>query len=347
VIEIVTAFRDAMDAGGVPIRDEIIYDGEIHRYDVVGDRRRSKNGWAVLHLDNNPAGAFGCNKRGVNMRWSAGSTTSMSPEERAALKAKIAADRVARAASLKASQAAAAVRANEIWDAAVEVEQHPYLTRKGIGANGARVGVWVKEWIDRATGEVHERRIPNSLIIPIRNIRREIVSLEAIFPERDKGLGRDKDFLSDGEKQGCGFTLGKPVEHDGKPVVIICEGLATGASVHESTGHCVVVAFTANNLEPVARAVRNAMPAPTIIIAGDNDQWTETPVRNPGATSARTAAAACGGLVAIPQFLDLSKKPTDFNDLCAAEGAEEVKRQVLGAVRPAAALDVNAAPTIH
>jgi len=42
--------------------------------------------------------------------------------------------------------------------------------------------------------------------------------------------------------------------------LIICEGYATGASLHEATGFQVLCAMSAGNLLPVAQAVRNADP---------------------------------------------------------------------------------------
>ncbi|HLY06251.1 MAG TPA: toprim domain-containing protein, partial [Rhizomicrobium sp.] len=206
----------------------------------------------------------------------------------------------------------------------------------------------MKEWTDPNTGEIREKRIKNALLVPIRNARKEIVSIQAIFPSRENALQRDKDYLADGEKEGCWFSIGKPGEHDGRAVVVICEGYATGASVHESTGFGVVVAFDVNNLLPVAKAVRRLLPEAVIIIAGDNDAWTDKPVKNPGATIARQVAAAVRGRAAIPEFVNVEAKPTDFNDLHAAEGAEEVRRQLMLCLAPAASANVLAAsPVAH
>jgi hypothetical protein len=79
---------------------------------------------------------------------------------------------------------------------------------------------------------------------------------------------------------------------------------------------------------PVAETVRRLMPAATILICADNDAWTDKPMKNPGVWRAREAAEKVGGLVVVPQFTDLSTKPTDFNDLAVLEGLGEVSRQV-------------------
>ena len=57
------AFRDAMLDAGITPPDYLEPDGEIHRFHVEGDKRGTKNGWYLLHLDEVPAGHFGCHKR--------------------------------------------------------------------------------------------------------------------------------------------------------------------------------------------------------------------------------------------------------------------------------------------
>ncbi len=80
--------------------------------------------------------------------------------------------------------------------------------------------------------------------------------------------------------------------------------------------------------------VRAKLPDAVIILAADNDQWTLKPMENPGVHYAMAAAKAVGGIPAIPQFKDISSKPTDFNDLRAAEGLAEVIRQIDQALQP-------------
>jgi putative DNA primase/helicase len=88
--------------------------------------------------------------------------------------------------------------------------------------------------------------------------------------------------------------------------VIICEGFATAATLHEQTGSRVYLAFTANNLLSVARIVKEKLPNAEIVLAADND--TET-AGNPGLTKATEAAAAVGGSVIAPPIPN-----ADFND---------------------------------
>jgi hypothetical protein len=95
--------------------------------------------------------------------------------------------------------------------------------------------------------------------------------------------------------------------------------------VHEATGGYVVTAFDAGNLQPVALRLRQEHPEARIIIAADNDAWTEG---NPGLTKAKSAAKACSGQVVFPRFTHDETQPTDFNDLFCLEGIEQVKTQL-------------------
>jgi hypothetical protein len=70
--------------------------------------------------------------------------------------------------------------------------------------------------------------------------------------------------------------------------------------------------------------MRKKYPAAKITIAADNDQFNEDGY-NPGLTKAKEAAVAIKACVVIPEFLNKSKKPTDFNELLILEGAEKVK----------------------
>jgi putative DNA primase/helicase len=324
-------FRDALNAAGLQTSDQIIADGSLHRFHVEGDHRRKRNGFYVIHLDNYPNASYGCHKRypGQSLRWSPERSDRLSYEERCAMAIKAKADAKRRAHARRAAMDAAAAKSNLIWEAAKLCEEHSYLTRKRIKPHGLRVAPWIKERPhDSVTGEVRDLIIPDALLVPIRNSYKRIVSLQAIFSDANNPLQRDKDFMAGGEKKGCYFTIGHGGNIASRQAIIIAEGLATAASCYEATGLVSVAAFDCGNLKPVALTLRNRMPECTIIIAADNDRWTLTPISNPGVISARAAAAAVAGLVAIPEFSDLSLRPTDFNDLHVQEGLGEVQRQL-------------------
>lgn len=211
--------------------------------------------------------------------------------------------------------AQAAAQANTIWESATELEgdEHPYLKRKLVKSFGLRIGRF--------------RNQDGALLVPIRNIDGQITSLQAIFQNENPQLGRDRDYLPGGQKRGCFHVIGnKPT--GANPVIVICEGYSTGASIHMATGYCVVVAFDAGNVPTVAKLMRQQFGRATIVVAADNDQWHEDGKQNDGVHYARQASITTGGLLAVPKFTHLSDKPTDFNDLHVLEGLNAVSDQI-------------------
>jgi putative DNA primase/helicase len=329
---------------------DIIADGKLHRIHADGDGKNVKDAWYVLHADDKPAGKFGHNGKygyDVSFPWSMKvERAPMSADEKRAYREKIEADRARREAEDIAQREAAARLANRMWEAATPItgDDHPYLKRKNIQSYGLRVGTWEK--VDQATGEV-SLISKQALLVPIWGLGKNITALQAILPDSKK-LGRDKDYLSGADKRGRFFSIGKPLEHDGKIVILLCEGYATGASLHAATGHAVIVAFDAPNLLPVAEIMRERFPAAIIIVCADNDQWTLKPVKNPGVTRAMEVRDAIGALVAVPEFDEALgvaneagkiKGPNDFNDLAHLEGDEAVCRVIANTLNPPAVVE--------
>ncbi|UVF21348.1 toprim domain-containing protein [Microvirga terrae] len=346
--ETIEAFRAAMAEQGIETSDEIVADGHLHRVHAEGDRKGARNAWYCLHFDERPAGTFGCNKRHGDhkFQWQADrKATPWTPEERKAWAERVARERAEKDAAEKARHEAAAAAANQLWDASAEAtEDHPYLKAKGVKAHGLRVGKWEK--VNKATGEV--RHISdNALLIPVCDRQRKIHSLQAIFPSKLKSMGdRNKDYLVGGAKRGLFHTIGsKPIMHDGAPVFVLSEGYATGASIHECTGHLTLVCFDAGNLPVVAQAIHDrfqALKKPVVIIlAADNDRWTTQPVENPGVYHAKAAARAVNGLLVVPDFKSLEGNPTDFNDLHLRQGAAAVAKAFEETLNPRAELVQN------
>lgn len=331
----ITAFRDAMAKEGIHYSGVIDADGELHRFQVDEDPRGKRNGFYCLHIDETPAGIFGCNKRYGHehqFSWTGKSSVKLTPEERKALARRAADAKASRLARVAADEAHAAARSQKMWDAAKPAESHPYLTRKGVGGFGVRVGEF---WKENKDGKAY-CAAKGVLLIAVKDSTRAIVSLQAIYAEPLK-VGddlRDKDFVYGGKKAGVWATIGAPTEVNGRQVIGICEGYATGASAHMATGLGVVVAFDAGNLIKVAREVRRLLPDALLVFLADNDRWTEKPVANPGLTKAWDAARDVGGLVVVPEFADLEGRPTDLNDLHVAEGLDEVRRQIMAVVDP-------------
>ena len=298
----VESFRTAMAASGLRTPDTIVADGNLHRFHVDGDKPRSKNGWYVLHPDSPAAGAYGSWKHDITATWCDRNPDTLTPDERAAFARRMDEARKRRDVDLEMRRQEARDKAALIWAAAPPAPaDHPYLVSKRIQPHIARLS-------------------RDALVIPVRSPDGVLQSLQFIAPDGSKL------FLSGGMKRGCYATIGKPGD-----TVLVAEGFATAASLHESTGHAVAIAFDAGNLEPVAQALRLKLPTTQIIIAADNDDTracrdcgaafsvADHPdvcpecgsvhrQRNVGVEAAAKAAAAVGGTVVAPD------EPGDWND---------------------------------
>ena len=295
-------FRDAIAAAGLTPPDEINGDGKIHRFSTNG-RAKDDAGWYVFHDDERPAGRFGCNRSGVDATWSSKSEREFTPAERKAWRDRMEAARAQREAEQQAERAACAAKAAKLWEAATPDRAHPYLARKQIPGTGARV-------------------LRDQLLVPMRHGPGALVGLQVIQADGSR------KFLTGTPAGGAYMTLGKPSRTGW---VVICEGYATGVSIHLATGHCVVVAFSAGNLLAVAQKIRAALPDATLVLAADDDFQTDG---NPGVTAARAAAVAVSGLLAAPRWAGDRGTGTDFNDLHVAEGLEAVRHCIDAAEPP-------------
>ncbi|MCZ6732742.1 MAG: toprim domain-containing protein, partial [Gammaproteobacteria bacterium] len=278
--------------------DPFIADGKINRFHVEGDRPGTKNGWYIFYPDSMPAGAFGSWKNGETHTWCSKRTETMTEAERAEYRKRIEHARAKREQQQKEAQAKACDRARKLWVKATRIMPdrfHPYLAEKHVKAYGVRIA-------------------GTRLVIPVRDPKGKIQSIQYIV-----GNGK-KRFLKDGVIQGHYHTIGKLTD-----ILYIVEGYATGASVYEATGCGVVVAFDAGNLLPVAKAIREKYPDHELLIAGDNDAWTDG---NPGVTKANVTAKIVNAKVVIPAFKDTTDKLTDFNDLHRLEGLDAVREQL-------------------
>lgn len=297
--EIIELFTKAMMAAGIETKTPIQADGVLHRIHISGHRQGTLNGAYILHRGGCPAGWFQDFKSGMIGAWRMdGRRWDIDPSTQR----KIEADRKQLQAEREQYNAKKAAEAYRILDAAKPCTRHPYMERKGVKAYGLRAGNW-RKWI-WTESKWRLITIENVLFVPVVSPVGELVNVQAILPRPHLELGGDK-FFNGWRKKGCCFWIGQPTN-----TVIIAEGYATAASLHEHTGHMAVVAFDCGNLLDVAQVIRAKIPRATIIIAGDNDRQTDG---NPGLTKAREAALAIKGLLSVPKFTpDCSC--TDWND---------------------------------
>lgn len=221
----------------------------------------------------------------------------------------------------KAQRAAAAKRAAgeaaRVWSAYVETGDSDYLKRKGVGAYGIRF----------------DPKGHGTVVVPMKDARGQVHGLQ-IVRGSNRGNKLEKQYWPRGlQKTGRYHLIGGVTS-----ICLLAEGYATAATIHEATGLPVAVAFDANNLMPVGKALRERYPKALILVCADDDFLQKcrecgekTPVAeptcqhcgqphgqtNPGIDAARLAATAVAGEVIWPIFPgDRGRnKLTDFNDL--------------------------------
>ncbi|HHQ4922379.1 TPA: DUF927 domain-containing protein [Aeromonas veronii] len=179
----------------------------------------------------------------------------------------------------------------------------PYLERKALSG-------WPMPLTQRviAVGELTYQ--PGSLVVPLWDEVGELVNVQLINTEGDKR------YLPGGQKAGAFHRI------DGGELVAVVEGYASGLSVQVATGATVYCAMDAGNLQAVAEIAHRQHPEVRILLCGDNDEGTEG---NPGKTKAEQAAAAVGGLVALPPVAG------DWNDYHQAHGLTKTQEAIMSA----------------
>jgi putative DNA primase/helicase len=278
----IAEFRSAMrDAGMVP-PEVIEADGRLYRFHAEGDRRGSRNGWYCLHLDGRAAGVFGSWKTGARSTWTGGGRR-LAEAEREAFAELIQTARAKAQAERRAEYELRASEARAIWATGQPADQmHPYLIAKGVQSHTLRQsGV--------------------ALLVSLLDIHGSLWNVQRILPDGTKRF-----------RPGRAGGLYSPIGDLTDPAtLLVCEGWATGATLHEESGHPVLCAMNAGNLLPVAKAARAAWPGADLVICADNDRKT---AGNPGLTAATAAAKAVGARLAVPEFPE-GASGSDFNDL--------------------------------
>ena len=272
----VAAFISAMEAAGMapaePIADRLGPD--LIRFACEGDGRGKRNGWAVLHSDERPAGAFGNYRLQISQTWRASSSGRLPSADRRELRQRYEAARRVREAQKLAGHAEAAKLCRTRWENAKSANpRHPYLLRKRVAGEGLR----------------HEG---NRLLVPMSDTAGLLWNIQTIAPDGTKR------FAKGGRQGGLFCLIGVP---DG--VVMVGEGFATCAAARRATGHAVAIAFSAKNLTATAQAVQEAHPECDLVILADDDAHLmdhPTIKKNVGLEAANAAALAVGGRVALP-----------------------------------------------
>lgn len=222
-------------------------------------------------------------------------------------------------ANNKAQAKRAAEWAGMVWAGCQPATDHSYLSRKQIQPHTSRVlGAVDIDRLPHLDQDNAERlkRAGACLVIPMHDTSGNIQGLQFVG---DKG----KTFWPTGMAMASTFGLLGHFPRSG--ALLLTEGFATAASLHESTGLPCAYAFSAGNLDKAAKEIRKAAPNLRLLIAADDDYLTQG---NPGCAAAAKASAEVPHCDWIkPDFtgpdggdLRAGKKLTDFNDLAILTG---------------------------
>ena len=215
----------------------------------------------------------------------------------------------------------AALLAQAIWAQAKPANpNHPYLVRKNVPVLGIRQRY-------------------SALLIPVFDMQGMLWNVQRIYSNGAKY------FLKNGRKRSCFFVIG---QLESAELLVFCEGYSTGATIHLATGYTVIVCFDAGNLVHVAGEFYKNYPDKTFVFCADNDLWDsngilQPPEKNTGVVAATKAGQLCHGILVVPEFQDISTKPTDFNDMSNVISLDEVRQQIAAQIAAAQqpALELN------
>lgn len=274
--------------------------GEIVRVPVKGtgfkpDLGGKKSGFYVVNqLGNHYFANFGNWKTGFEGKWSSVDTDNLSVVDRQALQKQMQEASAEAKIQRKLRQDEVAVEVEEKFKICKEVGQHEYLTNKKVKNYG------LKQFNGR-------------LIVPVYSTTGDIRSLQYIDK---KG---DKKFVSASEIKGNVFLIG--TTFDDLPnceKLVLAEGYATCATIHEATNLPVACVFSANFLFDAASKLKKLATGTRFIIALDNDE------NGVGEKKAQECSQA------IPNCkVRLPSEHGDYNDLHLKHGLDRVRAELM------------------
>ncbi|TDN48860.1 zincin-like metallopeptidase domain-containing protein [Scandinavium goeteborgense] len=264
-----------------------IMDGEGHRITVEGDKKGEKSGFYIIHTDGHPAGFMQNNRTKEELRWSSKGYVQ-TDEEKALLRAQAAQKQAEKAAQQQKDHDASAKRVGkQLGQLSEPQQQTAYLEKKGLPVHK---GVFTDKGGDKT-------------YIPAYDVSGKQWTMQYI---NEDGTKR---FAKNARKEGCFHVVGGLEALKDAPVLIIAEGYATAGSIAEATQYPTVAAFDSGNLEPVAKALKEAFPDKPIVIAGDDDVAQSCKMKakgkatvNVGREKALETAKAVGGVAVFPIF---------------------------------------------
>lgn len=281
------------------------------RYAVQGDKGSETSGVYCLHTDGYPAGYARNFRTDEYCEWSfdlselKGFASGRKLYEQAQSEDfKAYAKQVRHDRELREQQesAAALQEVKQAWATAPDLVgcTHEYLVKKFVGNYGLKV-------------------FKNQLMIPLKNFNGELTSIQFIQPDGTKR------FFPGADAGGSFFAINlKRAEVDEHAVILVCEGYATGATLHELTGCPVICAMNCGNLVKITPEILSKFKGRKIFAMCDNDVKTKG---NPGVTAGQKAVMLGMDGFFAPEF-KVGDKGSDWNDYANLYG-RDVARTVL------------------
>lgn len=248
-----------------------VVDGRFHRFSLPGSRKQ--NGWYVLTTDETGTtfGSYGDWSSEDRKKLTFCSKKRLTKEEYAEQNRRI-------QKIMEDNESLAKAQLEWLKDTWPSLERasddHPYAVRKGVSLHG------------------DIRQMGEFLCIPMEDANGNLSDMQKIPPDGKKR------FVKDLPTKGLRHII------RGNARTFVCEGWATGCSIHEATGATVIVCFSAGNLVPVSADYPNA------IVVADND------ASHTGEEYAKKTGQ---------RYILIPEEGMDANDYAAAYGLDALK----------------------
>ena len=279
--------RTKIREGGIQLPLDFIIDGQLHKFNIdENDKRLS--GWYVFHKNSfGFAGCAGDYKNNLKVK----TKTSNRPLSMAeALQQEKEIEQAQKEADIKEKEyhLETARQVQVIFENAEPVLlDHPYIIKKKLkGTHGAKI-------------------YNNMILTPLYDANGFLWTVERIYPDGKKLAWKG------GSRKEHFWLIGNPSQSN---QIVMAEGFATAATIHEQTGHPAVVAYSAGGIYPVAGVIHDLYPEKFLTIACDRDSGKVSE------TEGYRAQADYGCRVVVAPESDISSSGSDFNDYYVAGG---------------------------
>ncbi len=290
----VSMFKDTLRANGLQ-PEEIVTDGNIHRFSV-GKKSNSDGYYSLTIKEYGGHGIYGnWQVHTTPLHWTSYTEAELSPTQLAKIRRQRAKEqKEIREEEKRRFESGIKKAEKHLLSCRKADDDHPYIIKK-------QVGIFE---------DIHQ--YDNDLIIPVYSAEGTVQTYQRILAD-----GKKKLFMSGGTAKGGFYPMAGDIS-----TVCICEGYATGWSIHKATGYQVFCAFNAGGLKTIAMLMKKEYPQAHILVCADNDHGKP---QNTGIKAGLDAANKVGGLMVCPGAED---GITDFNDLFVVHGLDAVVERI-------------------